>query len=914
MRRTIDSTNLLGCYRVLIGMKELCVDFKKAHCVNRIVSQCMHTASAVKKYGIKLGCTSLFLGLLTACGSEDISDTQSSLEAISSETIPPKANSSEASSSEVSSVESASSEGAGSLPITRDSSSSEGMSSSLLSSIAAVASTSHSISSKRSSSANMSFSSRVSVQSSSSVASSEPSMPKVLSLSLINAETDQVVPGFDPLLPGAMINFNAIGTKQLTVRANTNDVTDGVVFVVNNRFSFQENRRPFALAGDDGNGDFQAWGFSSGEQDIIVRPYARQGQQIVEGELLSVTFSFVEPVLEVSRTAINFDGVIGQSKAIDQVLSVRNTGNALGAFSVQGVPDWLAIDITAGDVKAGEQSNITLTSTLCTQELERKGELTITSGDVIVATVVVEQHCLPFTDVTYDLALERVYFMQSTTQQDSSQDQPSRIPLVANRKAIVRAFVTENESADKPLPRLVMVYQQADGSQGEIDLSPPATIDTAVDESRLNDTYVGEIPENLLQEDTIVHFVLDPDDQVPESNPRNNRYPQDGSWNLDIKKLPDFNITFIPIAINGELPTVTEAIARDLLQASLALHPIARYTIDIRAPYTHTANDWSSLVREVSNLRRQDGSANFYHGLVPKDPENGFTAGIGFINGKSAVSLLMGDTIAHELGHNFGRPHAPCGVNGEVDGEYPYAQGAIGVWGFDSRNGTLKAPSLSDYMGYCRRRWTSDYNYRKILNALDNNLVRSFKASLNTNDDAWFIEGVVNSEELTVNAWQKADKQFEPNRPGDYWVRLLNADGDVLGRAQFGLESLDHSTIKPFFAVVNNDFPHEQVASIEVGINQDVLYSNTLPQGGLLLKPQLSIAEQIIARRIDDNRVEVIWPANGQQLMIKNASGKIIAQDATGNVVIFTQDQALQGVIQAVGADKAFAIDVELPY
>ena len=855
-----------------------------------------------KIHRARLGGLVMLLGLLTACGSEKGAETQASSEAANANPVIITQSSTDVEEGSIQSESGiqSSNVGAGSF-----------------SSISIVVNISESTT-------NSSFSS-VSVNSipasTNGQASSAPTIdppqpeqatPEVLSLSLINAETDQVVPGFDPLVSGAQINFKAIGTKELTVRANTDDKTDAVVFTVNNRFSFQETRRPFALAGDDGNGNFQPWGFTSGDQQIVVRPYTRAGQQFVEGKSLSVSFSFVEPVLEVSRTSINFDGVIGQSKALDQVFSVKNTGNSAGQFAVQKVPSWLDVDVLDGEVASGDSRDITLTASLCTQELDREGEFIVTSGEVTVATVTVEQHCLPFTDVTYDLALNRVYFMQSTTQQDSDQDEKARIPLVANRKAIVRVFVTENENADKPLPRVVMFYEQPDGSKGEVALSPPSAINTAVDESRLSDTYVGEIPEGLLQEGTKVHFVMDPDDQVPESNSRNNRYPQKDSWVLDIKKIPDFNITFIPIAINGELPTVTEDIARDLLQASLALHPIDGYNIDIRDPYTHTANDWSALIREVSNLRRQDGSSNFYHGLVPRDPQNGFTAGIGSIGGKDAVSLLMGNTIAHELGHNFGRPHAPCGVNGQVDRQYPYAQGAIGVWGFDSRNGTLKEPSLSDYMSYCRRPWTSDYNYNKVFNALHNNLIRNFKTTIHANGDAWFIEGAVHNEELTVNTWQKADKRFEPNRPGAYWVSLLNADGDVLGKAQFGLETLDHSTVKPFFAVVNNDFPNEKVVSIEVGINKDVLYENTLPQGGLILKPQLSIAEQVVARRIDDDRVEVIWPANDQQLIIKNASGNIIAQDGTGNVILFTQDQVLQGVIQAVGTTKNFVIDVEL--
>ena len=71
-------------------------------------------------------------------------------------------------------------------------------------------------------------------------------------------------------------------------------------------------------------------------------------------------------------------------------------------------------------------------------------------------------------------------------------------------------------------------------------------------------------------------------------------------------------------------------------------------------------------------------------------------------------------TIAHEIGHNHGRDHAPCGVQG--DRAYPYEGGSIGVWGFDRRNDELKDPAqVADIMGYCTPQWVSDYTYRAFL-------------------------------------------------------------------------------------------------------------------------------------------------------------------------------------------------------
>ncbi len=71
--------------------------------------------------------------------------------------------------------------------------------------------------------------------------------------------------------------------------------------------------------------------------------------------------------------------------------------------------------------------------------------------------------------------------------------------------------------------------------------------------------------------------------------------------------------------------------------------------------------------------------------------------------------------MAHELGHNHGQEHAPCGVS-PADAAFPYSGGAIGVWGLDRRSATLKDPAkIKDIMSYCTPQWASDYTYEAFL-------------------------------------------------------------------------------------------------------------------------------------------------------------------------------------------------------
>jgi hypothetical protein len=79
------------------------------------------------------------------------------------------------------------------------------------------------------------------------------------------------------------------------------------------------------------------------------------------------------------------------------------------------------------------------------------------------------------------------------------------------------------------------------------------------------------------------------------------------------------------------------------------------------------------------------------------------------------------ETMAHEIGHNHSRNHAPCVQGGSisgVDGNYPHSGGAVGVWGWDNRTSKLVATNRTDIMGYCDDKWISDYTYQGILTRL----------------------------------------------------------------------------------------------------------------------------------------------------------------------------------------------------
>lgn len=94
---------------------------------------------------------------------------------------------------------------------------------------------------------------------------------KVTSLTLVNADTDQDIM---ELKEGATINLANLPTKNLNIRANTGSDVSSVNFALSGAQSknVTENRKPFALAGDDMHGNYYNWAPAAGSYTLKATP------------------------------------------------------------------------------------------------------------------------------------------------------------------------------------------------------------------------------------------------------------------------------------------------------------------------------------------------------------------------------------------------------------------------------------------------------------------------------------------------------------------------------------------------------------------------------------------------------------------------------------------------------------------
>ena len=385
----------------------------------------------------------------------------------------------------------------------------------------------------------------------------------------------------------------------------------------------------------------------------------------------------------------------------------------------------------------------------------------------------------------------------------AAQPEGGTAPLVRGRDAMLRVFVRgDRESFFTPQAR-VRVYNGA--TLVETLTSGAIEVPTELDRQDAARSWNVVIPGHLVQPGMRVLVEADPANVVPRAPGSSTVYPAGGvPVAADVRAVPPLMLRMIPIhqQMNGSTGNVNAGNTATYLGPLRAMFPVDQVNVDVRATYStsysaNVSSGWSNILREMAALQAADGSTRYYYGVV--NSTAGGVAGIGYIGYPAALGYDRlpdaAQTMAHELGHNFGRYHAPCGDPAGPDPDFPTANAGLDVVGFDLAAGAVRGTGHRDLMSYCAPEWITWYTYRAILDFREE---WDWPAAARSaaQEPVLLVWGTVRDGEVVLEpAVELTGRASLPPRPGPFRIEAKDASGATLYGFSFaGAEVADGPT------------------------------------------------------------------------------------------------------------------------
>ncbi len=247
-----------------------------------------------------------------------------------------------------------------------------------------------------------------------------------------------------------------------------------------------------------------------------------------------------------------------------------------------------------------------------------------------------------------------------------------------------------------------------------------------------------------------------------------------------------------------------------------------------------------------------------HFGLIDDHP--GGNLGLGYTPGFAATGYYRSSdltTAAHEISHNLGIRHTACdGSEKNTDSSYPYSDGHISnvdsgddaFYGFNIVTRDIIASDSGDLLGYCRPRWISDFNYRRVMAAIRAQQAASVAArapeqTLETTGVV-MVSGFITSSTGVgrISRLLEVDVETTVSLPesGSYSLTIENTSGQTLFSYPFDPQKLSEGD-QAIFAVVLPQMSSaarivlrqgERVLDIRSASNNPPLVTVTSPNGG----------------------------------------------------------------------------------
>ena len=373
------------------------------------------------------------------------------------------------------------------------------------------------------------------------------------------------------------------------------------------------------------------------------------------------------------------------------------------------------------------------------------------------------------------------------------------VPLVAGRGGLLRVLLTAVANPEGAILPPVQVRAYVNGTEHTRRIGagkqPIPEIPTEHDLAASSNLW---LPGDWVQPGLELVIEVDPDSTLDASLGVVRRIPAEGRHSVDVREMPPFELTVIPFLFpNDPDSTLVRRVeykgiysfARDVL-------PVSRARITVHAPVETSTRDAHQLMNETRAVRALEGGDGHYLGASKQFERH--IKGLAELGGRISVvefsrpglgSREVPSTVAHELGHNFGLEHAPCGVSQYVDPNFPDPLGRIGAWGYNPDRGRLISSNTFDLMGYCSNRWISPYHFKK---ALEYRIAAEARAAYATRHPVrsvllWGSTDSTRTPTLEPVFVVDAPPSL-PDRSGEWTVEGRDADGVPLFSLDFAMQ------------------------------------------------------------------------------------------------------------------------------
>ena len=535
-------------------------------------------------------------------------------------------------------------------------------------------------------------------------------------------------------------------------------------------------------------------------------------------------------------------------------------------------------------------------------------DVAVSPGSTASATVTYA----PPSSGALNLTIAGLYVTQSAQTYDAS------VPLVKDRSGYLRVFAVANRTNVAPASVRVTIYNSANAVVSNVViLAPGSSVPTSVNESSLSYSWNTPLAGTLIQPGFRIEAEVDPGGLITETDESDNLLAPPGP---PVQTIPTLNVTFVPViqqrhAARGDVGNVTLANRDQFLTVTRQMHPIAVLNTTVRAPYTTTTTDtlqaenrnsaWGTILEEIEAIRVVEDPTHYYYGVAKVSYTSG-VAGVAYVSGGVSEQSALGwdylptgaGVAAHELAHNWGRNHAPCGGPSALDPSYPFSDGRIGIYGVDVASQTLKPASTSDIMGYCEPKWIGAYTYKAVMSYLISPPPAPvMNAELSQAEQpCLLIWGHIRNGELVLEpAFRVNTRPRMPRRPGPYSVDATAEDGSKLFSLSFVPSQIadalgEHQSF--VFAVPISNTQVGRLHTLRLaGPGGEKVRSRTAPVG-----PRLSAsAEPAQVRRAPGGKVGVRWDARQHlMVMVRDAqTGEVLSFARGGSVDVVTQNSKL---------------------